>query len=308
MADLSPAKRMRTIGGASSPPPPIIKPGETPRYEHYCLIADHLKNKTKFRPSLLIICGSGLGKLAELVTEQQVIPYKDIPGFPLSTVQGHKGQLVFGNLEGKVVACMQGRFHSYEGYKMWELALPIRVMKLMGVSMMIATNACGALNSAYSIGDIMVMDDHINFTGMSGRHPLVGPNVDEFGPRFNSMTHAYNRGFVHLAETVSTELEMGSFMQKGVYVCLSGPSYETPAECRMLEKMGADVVGMSTAPEVTVGVHCGMRCLGFSLVTNKAIMDVESTDAPNHEEVVEAANARMLDMNKLVSTIVRRME
>lgn len=241
-------------------------------------------------------------------SEPVIIDYKDIPGFPVSTVAGHAGRLVFGNLSGKEVVCMQGRVHSYEGLQMWKATLPVRVMKLLGARVMIATNAAGGLNPEYAVGDIMVMKDHISLPGMSGQNPLIGPNVGEFGPRFSPMTRAYDRELRKMALRVADEHGLSGITRCGVYVMVSGPSYETPAECTFLRNAGADVVGMSTAPEVTVGVHCGFKCLGFSLVTNACVLDVESDQQPNHEEVIAEGKKAAVTMNKLMTSIVAQID
>lgn len=275
---------------------------EEPSMETYQKIADFLKSKTKYKPEMFIICGSGLGKLATIVKETEEFDYEDIPGFPVSTVAGHAGKLIFGMLAGKEVVCMKGRFHSYEGYPMWKVTLPVVVMKLLGVKIMIATNAAGGLNEKFKVGDIMLIKDHVSIPGLAGKHPLVGRNLDEMGPRFPSLTKAYAPELRALAKKCTTELGYDDFVHEGVYCQVSGPSYETPAELRFLHVSGIDCVGMSTAPEVTVAVHAGIKCLAFSLVTNKCAFDVDAEE-PNHEEVQREADKRSNDMIKLVETI-----
>jgi len=278
-----------------------------PKYEHYVKIADFLKEKTKVEPKVMIICGSGLGGLAEDVENKEAFEYKDIPGFPTSTVAGHKGRLVFGTLGGVPVMCMQGRFHTYEGYPLWKATMPVRIAKLMGVHSMIVTNASGGLNADYNVCDIMVMADHINVPGLGGKNPLVGHNVDEFGPRFPPMNLAYDREYQKMFLQLAEKMDLGDVLRKGVYAFVSGPSYETPTECKFLRMIGADAVGMSTAPEVVVAVHCGLRCLGLSLVTNCVVMDLDAKETANHEEVMEAANSRGKDMCKLVKAFLEQL-
>mmetsp|Transcript_816 Transcript_816/g.2379 ORF Transcript_816/g.2379 Transcript_816/m.2379 type:complete len:310 (-) Transcript_816:507-1436(-) len=270
-------------------------------------IADVLKETTKHRPTVLIICGSGLGHLADDITEADTIHYKDIPNFAVSTVSGHKGQLVFGLYAGKCVVAMQGRVHMYEGHPLWKATLPVRVLKHMGVTHMVVTNAAGGINSSFKIGDLMIMSDHINLPGMSGNHPLRGPNDGDFGTRFPPMNQAYSSELRALARAGAKELGLADDVKEGVYAMVCGPSFETAAEIKMLQVCGADVVGMSTCPEVTVAVHCGIKCFGMSLVTNVCITDVESKDAPSHEEVKDVAGMRAPDAKKLVSYVVERM-
>lgn len=208
-------------------------------------IADFLKAKTKHRPSIGIICGSGLSSLADLLEEKDIIKYEDIPRFPRSTVKGHSGQLVFGKLSGKVVVCMQGRIHPYEGHPMWKCAMPVRLMKLCGASILVVTNAAGGLNPNLKTGDIMLIKDHINFPGLAGNHPLRGVNDDRWGPRFPNMNCAYDPQLLKLAREAALEVEAGNFLKEGVYCMLGGPSFETVAEVKMLRLLGADCAGES---------------------------------------------------------------
>ncbi|XP_065118427.1 purine nucleoside phosphorylase 5b [Paramisgurnus dabryanus] len=277
-------------------------------YEDCKVTADWLLSYTSVRPLVGIVCGSGLGGLADMLKDQQVINYNDIPNFPQSTVHGHAGKLVFGTLKGKACVCMQGRFHLYEGYPIQKTTMPIRVFKLMGVQTMILTNAAGGLNQDFTVGDIMVIKDHINIPGFAGNNPLVGPNDERFGVRFPCMSDAYDRGLQQLAHDVAAELGFSAFMREGVYSVLGGPSFETIAECRMLRLLGADAVGMSTVPEVIIARHCGMRVFALSLITNQAVMDYDSEKKANHEEVLETGKQRAKDLEKLVSTMVSRVE
>uniref|UniRef100_A0A671LHZ9 Purine nucleoside phosphorylase n=1 Tax=Sinocyclocheilus anshuiensis TaxID=1608454 RepID=A0A671LHZ9_9TELE len=269
--------------------------------------ADWLLAEAPVRPLLGIVCGSGLGGLAEMLKDPLVIKYSDIPSFPRSTVHGHAGRLVFGTLFGKPCVCMQGRFHLYEGYTIQKTTMPMRVFKLMGVETVILTNAAGGLNQDFKVGDIMVIKDHINIPGFAGNNPLVGANDERFGERFPCMSDAYDRDLQQLAHAVAAELDYSAFMQEGVYSALAGPSFETVAECKMLHFLGADAVGMSTVHEVIVARHCGMRVVALSLITNQAVMDYDSEKKANHEEVLQTGELRAQQMEKLVSTMVSRM-
>jgi len=245
--------------------------------------AAYIQSQTKHTPKIALILGSGLGSLAEMVKNPDVIPYGDIPHFPQSTVQGHSGQFVIGTLEAKTVMIMQGRVHFYEGYSPNQITFPIRVMKLLGLETLVVTNAAGGINRSFNAGELMLIDDHINFLGMGGNHPLCGPNYDQFGPRFPDMSQAYDRELKQ--KTLKKAKELGIPLHVGVYCCLSGPTFETPAELRMLQVLGADAVGMSTAPEVVVARHMNMRVLGISSITNITSLDGEHQ--ASHEEVMD---------------------
>ena len=225
--------------------------------------ADFIRSKADGRAPLAgIILGSGLGKLAEKIEDATVIPYGEIPGFPVSTAIGHKGNFIIGTLGGKTVIAMQGRFHYYEGYSMDMVTMGVRVMKCLGIEYLFVSNAAGACNQDYKVGDLIIIRDHINMMP----NPLIGPNIEEFGPRFPDMTCAYDLKLQALAESLCEEL--GIPAKKGVYFGSTGPSYETPAEVRFFHTVGADLVGMSTIPEVIVARHCGIRVFGMSVVTN----------------------------------------
>lgn len=226
-----------------------------------------------------LILGSGLGELAEEIEEAIVIPYDQIPFFPTSTVVGHAGQLVYGTLSGKKVLAMQGRFHFYEGHSMQTVTYPVRVMAALKAHSVIVTNACGGVNESFVPGDLMLITDHINFTG---QNPLIGPNEDEIGPRFPDMSEAYTLTYREVAKEAASQLDLT--LKEGVYMGYSGPTYETPAEIRMSRTMGADAVGMSTVPEVIVAAHSGLKVLGISCITNLAAGMQANL---NHEEVVE---------------------
>jgi len=268
----------------------------------------YLSEKTKYRPKIFIVCGSGLGGLADNVADTDVFSYGDIPGFPESTVKGHAGKLVFGKLAGTEVVCMKGRFHSYEGHAMSLQTLPIRAMKHMGVEIMFVTNAAGGLNTGFNLADVMIMSDHIFMPGIGGKHPLVGLNADEYGPRFPAMSNAYDKSLRDLAWQCAGKRKMQDYMHKGgTYCMVSGPSYETPSECRMLHLLGADCVGMSTAPECIVARHCGIRVLGLSLITNLCVMVPGGGPPPNHEEVLDATRCRAAQLEQLVQDVIRAL-
>lgn len=249
---------------------------------------------------IAVILGSGLGGYEEEVLDPVEIDYNEIPGFPLSTVPGHAGRFIVGTIAEKRVLVMSGRFHSYEGYSMDKVTLPVRIMSLMGVDTLIVTNAAGAVNTSYKPGDLVILEDFIN---LSGRNPLRGKNLDRFGPRFPDMTHAYDRNLREIAEKEANKL--GISIQKGVYCYMNGPCFETPAEIRMARIIGADLVGMSTVPETIVARHCGMRVLGISSVTNMA---AGVLDQPiNHEEVLAVGESIKAPFRKLVSAIIDKM-
>ncbi|XP_019335001.2 purine nucleoside phosphorylase isoform X1 [Alligator mississippiensis] len=277
-------------------------------YEQYKETAEWLQANTKERPRVAVICGSGLGGLASLLKDQVVIKYTDIPNFPQSTVVGHAGKLVFGRLSGKPCVVMQGRFHMYEGYPLWKVTFPVRIFHLLGVETLIVTNAAGGLNPEYNVGDIMIIRDHINMPGLAGINPLVGPNEESFGVRFPPMSDAYDKDLRRLALAVARDLGHAKSVHEGVYCSVGGPSYETIAECRFLQRVGADAVGMSTVPEVIVARHCGLRVFGFSLITNKAVLDYTSQEKANHTEVLQAGSGSAKMLEKIVSELVQRIE
>jgi purine-nucleoside phosphorylase len=251
---------------------------------HYHEAAEAVRQRIKQTPAIGLVLGSGLGSLVEEIKDADAIPYQEIPHWPHSTVQGHAGKLVIGQLENKTVLAMQGRAHFYEGYTMAQVTLPIRVMRLLGINAVVLTNAAGGLNPGFSAGDIMVIQDHINPVGLFGHSPLRGPNIGAFGPRFSINTHIYNPTLIKLAHRVAQANEIS--LREGVYVSLSGPAFETPAEVRMLRAWGGDAVGMSTAHEALVAYHAGMRVLGFSSITNLCLDNTEAQDEISHEEVL----------------------
>jgi purine-nucleoside phosphorylase len=236
-----------------------------------------------------LVLGSGLGGLADLVSDAVTIPYSDIPGWPQSTVHGHRGELVIGVLEGCPVVVQCGRAHLYEGYHPQQVTFPIRVMHFLGVKTLILTNAAGGLNRAFEGGDVMVLNDHINFIGMAGNNPLVGPNDETLGERFVGMVQTYDRDLRQLAHQAARD--HGVTLREGIYVCLAGSNFETPAEIRMLRALGADAVGMSTVHEVLVARHMNMRVLAFSGITNVAIDSIDTDLETTHEEVLQVGAA-----------------
>tara|TARA_B100000674_G_scaffold350262_1_gene293589 strand:- start:354 stop:1166 length:813 start_codon:yes stop_codon:yes gene_type:complete len=228
--------------------------------------AKYLSDKTNFNPEIGIILGTGLGGLVNEIEIEHSIDYKDIPNFPVSTVEGHSGKLIFGLLGNKRVVALQGRFHFYEGYSMNEVVFPVRVMKLMGIETLIVSNACGGVNPSFEVGDIMIITDHIN---LFPTNPLIGPNIDELGPRFPDMSEAYSKKMVQLAEDIANKNEI--HVQKGIYAGLTGPTLETPAEYAYTRVIGADAVGMSTVPEVIAARHMNIPCFGFSVITDLGV-------------------------------------
>ncbi|AKL95324.1 purine nucleoside phosphorylase 1 [Clostridium aceticum] len=261
---------------------------------------DYILKKINIAPEIGLILGSGLGTLAEEVEGATVIDYKEIPHFPLSTVEGHAGELVIGKLEGKAVVVMKGRFHYYEGYTMQQVTFPVRVMQAIGIKVLFVTNACGGLNPKLYPGALMMIQDHINFTGAN---PLMGPNYNELGPRFPDMSSAYDKDLIGLAHKVGKSLSIET--HEGVYIAISGPNYLSKAELKMVITAGADAVGMSTAPEVIVARHGGLRVLGISCVTDMAIPD--QLESISHEEVMEVANKTKPKFISLVKGILNEV-
>lgn len=264
-----------------------------------------IRAHTAIRPRIGLILGSGLNPLAEAVEESIAIPYSEIPHFPATSVEGHVGRLILGQLEGKPVAVMQGRAHYYEGYSMAQVTFPVRVLQIMGIEILIVTNAAGGLNATFRAGDVMLIRDHINLIGMCGLNPLRGPNLDEFGPRFPDMSEAYDAGLRALARQVATEAEL--FLHEGIYICLAGPSYETPADVRFLRLIGADAVGMSTVPEVTVARHGGTRVLGLSGISNVAPLDGAAATEITHTEVLAIGQILLPRLEMIVRGVLRAL-
>lgn len=267
-------------------------------YEKTLETVNWLKQRITTNPKTAIILGTGLGQLASEITDSYSFSYTEIPNFPVSTVEGHAGRLIFGKLGGKDIMAMEGRFHYYEGYNMKEVTFPERVMKELGIETLFVSNAAGGMNPKFEIGDLMIIDDHINFFP---EHPLHGKNNPQ-GPRFPDMHEAYDHKLIGLADTIAQE--KGIRIRHGVYVGVQGPSFETPAEYRMFRIFGGDAVGMSTVPEVIVACHCGIKVFGISVIT-----DLGGFDVPvqvSHEEVQKAANAAQPIMTDIMREMIKR--
>ncbi|GAB4569689.1 MAG: purine nucleoside phosphorylase I, inosine and guanosine-specific [Anaerolineae bacterium] len=275
-------------------------------YEDYVEAAEWIQARCPLHPQVGLVLGSGLNALAESIEQAVKLPYEEIPHFPVSTVEGHEGRLVLGWLSGHAVMAMQGRTHYYEGYSLQQVTFPIRVMQMMGVKVLIVTNAAGGLNPDFRPGDLMLITDHLNLIGMAGLSPLRGPNDARLGPRFPDMTNAYDPELRKLATEVADA--EGIPLRQGVYVCLGGPTFETPADIRFLRLAGADAVGMSTVPEVIVARHGGIRVLGVSGISNVA----HDTPSPNaqtsHEEVLAAGAVIAPRLTRLIRGVLSRLE
>ena len=266
-------------------------------WEKVAETVNYIKNKTNFVPEYGVILGSGLGGFVEDIQVAFSIPYTEIPNFPVSTVQGHKGALLFGTIGDKKVMAMQGRFHYYEGYDMKEVTFPIRVMKQLGIEKLIVSNASGGVNPVFQVGDIMIIKDHVN---MMPEHPLRGFNDERFGPRFVNMSEPYSKDMIAKAKTIAKTLNIA--VQEGVYLGLQGPTFETLAEYKMVKNIGADCVGMSTVPEVIVAKHMNMDCFGISVITDMG--NEESIEEVNHEEVLEAAKKAEPHVRNLIKNFI----
>ena len=261
---------------------------------------EFIREKTNnFKPEIAIVLGSGLGELADEYCDY-AIPYNEIPDFIKSTVHGHKGRLVFAEIQGKKVLMMQGRNHFYEGHSMQEITYPVKVMKALGIKTLILTNAAGAVNEEYRPADLMLITDHINHMGSN---PLIGLNDEKLGERFPDMTEVYKKSLIEIAEKCAKDLNID--IKKGVYWANSGPSYETPAEIKMIRKLGGDAVGMSTVPEAIVGNYCGLNILGISCITNAA--SSETSGKLSHEEVIEAANSAKTKFKSLILSVLQHL-
>lgn len=267
-------------------------------YKRILETAEWLKARMTTQPETAIILGTGLGELAKEIDKEQVIPYTEIPHFPVSTVEGHAGCLIFGKLGGKDILAMEGRFHYYEGYDMKQVTFPIRVMRELGIKTLFVSNAAGGTNPAFEIGDLMIITDQINFMP---ENPLRGANIPQ-GPRFPDMGHAYDPQLIQLAEAIADE--KGIKVQHGVYLATQGPTYETPSEYRMFARWGADAVGMSTVPEVIVARHCGIRCFGISIITDLGGM--EEVVLITHEDVQKAAAEAQPRMAAIMGEMIAR--
>jgi len=259
-----------------------------------------IESKTSIKPEIGIILGTGLGRLADSIKADVVLPYESIPHFPLSTVEAHAGKLIVGTMDGKKVMAMQGRFHYYEGYSMQQIVYPVRVMKLLGVKTLIVSNACGGINPLFPPGTIMAITDHIN---LLGDNPLIGPNDHRIGPRFPDMSEPYDSKLLEL--TMKVALENGIRVERGVYASMSGPSLETKAEYRMLKTLGADAIGMSTVPEVIAAVHAGIKVLGLSVITDACLPD--ALKATNLKEIIAVADKTEPVLVKLIEKVLKQL-
>ena len=275
-----------------------------PRVERIHAAADYIKGilaPIGLEPKIGIVLGSGLGGLTDEIKDPVIIPYKEIPGFPVSTAIGHKGNFIVGTLSGKTVIAMQGRLHYYEGYDTDTVTLPIRVMKVIGIEYLFVSNAAGGVNTSFHTGDLMIITDHINQIP----NPLIGPNLEEFGPRFPDMTRPYEPRLITMAEEIGKE--MGLELRKGVYLACTGPTYETPHEYKYMRLVGADAVGMSTTPEVIVARHSDIPVFGMSVITDVAHEDGDEEYVTDGEEIVRQANAAAVRMTALFSAIIERI-
>merc|ERR1712127_992361 len=267
-------------------------------YDKVKSIADWILERVEIRPKIGIVCGSGLGGLGDRLEKPNSIPYSSIPNFPKSTVVGHKGNLIFGLLNKVPVVCMQGRFHAYEGYSNALCTMPMKVFKLLGIESVILTCAAGGISETFDVGDIMLIKDHIAPLLWTLQNPLVGHNDERFGPRFPATNRIYTRKHRDLFQKIADEQEQ--LIKIGVYSSLGGPCYETVSELRGLGQLGADAVGMSTAHEALVASYCGLNVLAVALITNKAVIEYDSEDYPNHKEVIDIANKRAIDVENLI--------
>ncbi|MEX1020018.1 MAG: purine-nucleoside phosphorylase [Litorilinea sp.] len=273
--------------------------------EQYDEAAHFILEQVEQSPTVGLILGSGLSTLADQIENPTAIEYGDIPYFPQSTAPGHAGRLVLGQLAGQQVCVMQGRFHFYEGYGLQQITLPVRVMQRMGVQTLIVTNAAGGVNPAFGVGDLMLIEDHINFLGMTGHNPLRGPNLEEFGTRFPPVNRVYTARLRSLAAEVAHA--HGILLQRGVYVVVAGPNFESPAEIRFLRMAGADAVGMSTVPETLVAHHAGMAVLAISTITNVAIDEVDAVHEPSGEEVNAAGKVIVPRLTQLILGVLEKL-
>lgn len=286
---------------------PILEETFIPYRLAAAYLVERLEEEGITFPSVGVICGSGLSGLSKTLDGKTLcVKYSEIPGFPSHcTVHGHKGEIVFGMLSGVPAICFRGRFHSYEGHDMKTVVLPVNVMRCLGVKVVMITNAAGGLNPNYNVGDVVCVTDHLAIPQLAGKNPLVGPNDDELGPRFPATSNAYPQELLDAAQTAAKEIHADFLKSSGTYCFVSGPMYESKAECRFLRSLGGDCVGMSTVPEIVAAHHCNMQVLCFSLITNKVVVSDEPGEAvANHEEVLEAVNQRSQDMQALVKKTV----
>jgi purine-nucleoside phosphorylase len=272
----------------------------SPLFDRVQSAAEVVRSRSRIVPEIGIILGTGLGGLAREIAVEREVPYQDIPGFPLSTVESHAGRLLLGHLGGRPVVAMQGRFHRYEGYDLHAVTFPVRVMHALGARTLVVSNACGGMNPLWSPGDLVLLSDHIN---LLGDNPLVGANDERLGPRFPDMSEPYDTALRRLCREVA--LDLGIALREGVYVAVSGPNLETRAEYRMLRAMGADVVGMSTVPEVIVAAHQGMRTVGISIITDQCLPD--ALEPADIERIIATAGRAEPQLTRLITTLVERL-
>lgn len=277
----------------------------SPQYADIHQAVEVIRQTTKLAPRVGVILGSGLGRIAKAVEEPTTMPYAEIPHFPVSGAPSHKGQLCIGTLFGAPVVLMQGRIHLYEGYTPQQVTFPIRVMRELGVETLLVTNAAGGVNKSYQVGDLMMIEDHINLVGMSGLDPMRGPHVPEFGPRFTSLNGAYDPTYMQSIETIASQEPPN--IRRGVYAFLAGPSFETAAEIRFLSTLGADAVGMSTVPEVMVARNAGIRVLAISVITNMAIHDTASVAETTEEEVWTNIELAIPKLTQLIAGFLKTL-
>jgi len=261
---------------------------------------EYIRNQSALKPEIGIILGTGLGGLTREISVETSLSYKEIPHFPISTVETHEGKLLLGDLSGKSVVAMQGRFHFYEGYSMKQITFPVRIMKKLGIHSLLISNASGGMNPQFKRGDLMLIEDHIN---LLGDNPLIGPNLDEFGPRFPDMSEPYSKTLITLAEKIALENKIK--IQKGVFVAVSGPNVETRAEYRFLRMIGADAVGMSTVPENIVAVHCGLKVLGISVITDECFPD--ALKPVDIKEIIETANGAEPKLTLIMKKVIEEL-
>lgn len=276
-----------------------------PSFEEVNSIAQNILGRVKHRPKIGIVCGSGLGGLADDVQDAEILPYSEIPTFPVSTVPGHMGKLVFGILEGKTVVLMRGRLHCYEGYPMWKTTIPIRVMKALGVTTIFLTNAAGGINPDFNVGDMMIIRDHIDLPGLTGECVLRGANDERFGPRFLATVDTYDPELRATCKKVFQDLGLSQLMREGTYVMIGGPTFETVAESRLLKAFGGDSVGMSTVAEAIVARHMGMRVFGLSLITDMCCLSYDTANHTTHEEVLAIGQKRAEDLKAIVMRLLK---
>jgi purine-nucleoside phosphorylase len=272
----------------------------SPLFDRVQSAAEVVRSRSRIVPEIGIILGTGLGGLAREIAVEREVPYQDIPGFPLSTVESHAGRLLLGHLGGRPVVAMQGRFHRYEGYDLHAVTFPVRVMHALGARTLVVSNACGGMNPLWNPGDLVLLSDHIN---LLGDNPLIGANDERLGPRFPDMSEPYDTALRQLCREVA--LDLGIVLREGVYVAVSGPNLETRAEYRMLRAMGADVVGMSTVPEVIVAAHQGTRTVGISIITDQCLPD--ALEPANIERIIATANRAEPQLARLITTLVERV-